>query len=61
MMNVLYPALLKSFVFSISSRDMKTQPWALPPILQFFSKKTPSKPMLPHGVHPPLKNEAPPI
>ena len=26
-MNVLYPALSKSFALNISSRDMKTQPW----------------------------------
>ena len=53
MMNVLYPALLKSFVFSISSRDMKTQPWALPPILQFFSKKNPIKTNAPSWGAPP--------
>ena len=61
MMNVLYPALLKSFVFSISSRDMKTQPWALPPILQFFSKKKPHQNQCSlMGCTPHLKMKPPP-
>ena len=35
--------------------------WGAPPILQFFLKPRPPKPMPSHGVLLPLKNDAPPI